>query len=81
MASTVVSFRISEQIKNTGKPILEAHGTTVSEFCQNVLAYVAETGKIPVKKAIISQEDEELIRIARERLQETGSIAVRLEDL
>lgn len=81
MSTATISFRIPTQIKDSVKPILEANGMTLSELCQNVLVYVAETGKLPIKKILINEEDEELIRIARERLQEPGSIPVRLEDL
>jgi RHH-type rel operon transcriptional repressor/antitoxin RelB len=81
MTTATVSFRIPTQIRDSAKPILEANGMTVSELCQNVLAYVAETGKLPIKKVVLSEEDEELIRIARKRLQEPGSIPVQLKDL
>ena len=81
MPSTTISFRIPKQVKDSVKPILEANGMTLSELCQNVLVYVAETGKLPIKKILINEEDEELIRIARERQQEPGTIPVRLEDL
>ena len=36
---------------------------------------------IPVKRELLSEEDRELIRLARERLTEPGSIPVKLEDL
>ena len=41
---------------------------SVSELCQSVLEYVAETGKIPVKRELLSEEDRELIRLTLERL-------------
>lgn len=81
MTTATVSFRIPTQIRDSAKPVLEANGMTVSELCQNVLAYVAETGKLPIKKVVISEEDQELIRIARKRLQEPGSISVQFKDL
>ncbi|MBQ8829453.1 MAG: type II toxin-antitoxin system RelB/DinJ family antitoxin [Burkholderiaceae bacterium] len=43
-------------IRDAVKPILEANGTTVSEFCQSVLTYVAETRKIPVKKQSLTKK-------------------------
>lgn len=81
MTTSTISFRVSSEIKDTAMPVLAANGITVSELCQNVLAYVAETGKLPIKQVLVSDEDEELIRIARKRLSEPGAIPVRLEDL
>ena len=78
MTTAIVSFRVPAEIRDSVKPVLEAN---VSELCQNVLTYVAETGKLPIKRVFVSDEDEELIRIARERLLEPGAIRVRLEDL
>ena len=81
MSAGTISFRIDNDIKNMAKPILEAHGMSVSELCKATLEYVAATGKIPVKKVLMSEEDQELIKVARERLAEPGAIAVNLEDL
>ncbi len=81
MTTTTISFRIPSEVKQSVKPILEAQGISVSELCQTVFEYVAKTGQIPVKKELMSQEDRELIEIAKKRLAEPGSIAVRLEDL
>lgn len=81
MSSATISFRIPLEVKNSVKPILEANGMSVSELCQSVLEYAAETGKIPVKRELLSEEDRELIRLTLERLTEPGSIPVKLEDL
>lgn len=81
MNTSTISFRINPEIKDMAKPILEAQGLTISDLCQSVLQYVAETGQIPVKKVLLSEEDEELLLIAKERLAEPGSIAVKLEEL
>ena len=81
MTTAIISFRIPTEIKNSVKPILEANGMSVSELCQSVLEYVAETGNIPVKKELLSEEDRELVKLARERLSEISSIPVKLEDL
>jgi len=58
MSTTTVSFRISTRIKDSVKPILEANGMTLSELCQNVLIYIAETGRLTIKKVLVSKEDE-----------------------
>lgn len=52
MTTATISFRISSEIKNSAKLILKNNGMSISELCQNVLEYVAETGKIPVKKKV-----------------------------
>lgn len=81
MKTEIVSFRISSEIKNSAKLILKKNGMRISELCQNVLEYVAETRKIPVKKELISVEDRKLINLARARFSESDSIPVKLEDL
>lgn len=81
MTTATISFRISSEIKNSAKLILKNNGMSISELCQNVLEYVAETGKIPVKKKLICLEDRELINLARARISENDSIPVKLKDL
>lgn len=81
MKTEIVSFRISSEIKNSAKLILKKNGMSISELCQNVLEYVAETRKNPVKKELISVEDRKLINLARARFSESDSIPVKLEDL
>ena len=81
MKTEIISFRISSEIKNSAKLILKNNGMSISELCQNVLEYVAETRKIPVKKELISVEDRKLINLARARFSESDSIPVKLEDL
>ena len=43
MTTAIVSFRVPAEIRDSVKPVLEANGITISELCQNVLTYVAET--------------------------------------
>ena len=50
MTTAIVSFRVPAEIRDSVKPVLEANGITISELCQNVLTYVAETGKTSYKE-------------------------------
>lgn len=81
MKTAIISFRIPTEVKDSAKIVLEENGITISELCQNVLTYVAETRKLPIRKTFISEEDEELIQTARQRLKEPGSVNVKLKDL
>lgn len=54
---------------------------TVGKLCQRGSTYVDEIKELPFQKIRSNEEDEELVAIACERLQETGTIRVKLEDL
>ena len=81
MADVTVTVEVSEEILDSAKSVLETKGMTVEELFQRVLTYIAETEEFPFQKIEASEEDEELVAVASERLQETGAIRVKLEDL
>ena len=49
----------------------------------SILEYVATTGKLPVKKALLSEEDEELLALVRKRINDPKEMfeEVTLDDL
>lgn len=81
MANVTVTVEVSKETLDSAKSVLETKGMTVEELCQRVLTYIAETEEIPFQKIRASKEDEELVAVARERLEEAGKISVKLEDL
>ena len=81
MTNVTVTVEVSKETLDSAKSVLETNGMTVEELCQRVLTYIAETEEIPFQKIRASEDDEELVAVARERLQETGTIRVKLEDL
>ena len=81
MAEVTVTVEVSKETLDSAKSVLETKGMTIEELFQRVLTYVAETEEFPFQIIRANEEDEELIAVARERLQETGTIRVKLEDL
>ncbi|GAB1824766.1 MAG: type II toxin-antitoxin system RelB/DinJ family antitoxin [Burkholderiales bacterium] len=81
MADVLISFEVSKETLDSAKSVLKTNGMTVEELCQQVLTYIAETEEIPFRKIRASEEDDELVAVASKRLQETGTIRVKLEDL
>lgn len=81
MAGVTVTIEVSKETLDSAKSVLKTKGMTVEELCQRVLTYIAETEEFPFQKIEASEEDEELVAIASKRLQETGTIRVKLEDL
>ncbi len=58
-----VNFRIDEALKEKSYSILKEQGIAPTDFFTSILEYVATTGKLPVKKALLSEEDEELLAL------------------
>ena len=81
MPDVRVTVEVSKESLDSAKSVLETKGMAVEELCQGVLTYIAETEEFPFQKIEASEEDEELVAVARERLQEAGTIRVKLEDL
>ncbi len=52
-------------------------------FFTNVLEYIAATGKLPVQKALLSEEDTELLAIVRKRMNDPKEMfeEITLDDL
>ena len=81
MAEVTVTVEVSKETLDSAKSVLETKGMTVEELFQRVLTYIAETEEFPFQKIEASEDDEELVAIARERLQETETICVKLADI
>ena len=52
-----VNFRVDEALKEKSYSILKEQGIAPTDFFTSILEYVATTGKLPVKKALLSEED------------------------
>ena len=78
-----VNFRVDEALKEKSYSILRKQGIAPTEFFTNVLEYIATTGKIPVQKALLSEEDTELLAIIRQRINDPKEIfeEITLDDL
>jgi RHH-type rel operon transcriptional repressor/antitoxin RelB len=77
-----VNFRVDEALKEKSYSILKEQGIAPTDFFTSILEYVATTGKLPVKKALLS-EDEELLALVRKRINDPKEMfeEVTLDDL
>ncbi len=81
MADVLASLEASKGAMDSSKSALKTKETTVEELCQSRLNSAAETIEFFLQRTRASEEDEELVAVARRRLQETGPIRVKLEEL
>lgn len=66
---SAVTFRVDETLKAAAVEKLSAQGISLSDALRDTLAYIAETGRSPVKRKLVADEDASLIEIVRERLK------------
>jgi len=78
-----VNFRVDEALKEKAYSVLREQGIAPTEFFTNVLEYIAATGKLPVQKALLSEEDTELLAIVRKRINDPKEMfeEITLDDL
>jgi len=77
-----IDLRIEDALKNVAYQRLLELGTTPSDLIRQTFEYVVETGKLPVQRVILSNDDCDLLALVRERMTSPqGSIAVSLDDL
>lgn len=78
-----VNFRVDETLKEKSYSILKEQGIAPTEFFISVLEYIATTGKLPVQKALLSEEDVALLAIVRKRINDPKEMfeEITLDDL
>ncbi len=77
-----ITIRINNELKEKSYAVLERLGVTPSEFIRQALEYVAEQQRTPFKIVVLTDEDEELLAIVRERLAKPSpKIRISLDDL
>lgn len=69
-----LNIRIDEHIKQQAFSTFDDLGLTPSDAIRAFLTYVANTGKMPIKQIIVSDEDAELYAIVQKRLNEPEKI-------
>ena len=63
-----INIRINDELKQRSYAVLEQLGVTPSELLRQTLEYVAEQQKLPFKPVLLTDEDQELIELAKARL-------------
>ena len=78
-----VNFRISDSLKEKSYLVLKEQGIAPTDFFTSVLEYIATTGKLPVQKALLSEQDAELLAIVRQRISDSKDMfeEITLDDL
>ena len=76
-----INIRIDDELKTKSYATLEKLGVTPSELLRQTLEYVVQSGKLPFKPVILTDEDAELISEARKRLANPQPVKVSLDEL
>jgi RHH-type transcriptional regulator, rel operon repressor / antitoxin RelB len=76
-----INLRIDDELKARAFEELKKLGVTPSELLRQTLQYVADSGELPFKNVLLTEEDAELLAIARARLREPQRVKVPLDDL
>jgi RHH-type rel operon transcriptional repressor/antitoxin RelB len=63
-----INIRIDDELKQRSYAVLEQLGVTPSELLRQTLEYVAQQQKLPFKPVLLTDEDQELIELAKARL-------------
>ena len=66
---SAVTFRVDKTLKAAAIEKLSAQGISLSDALRDTLTYIAETGRSPVKRTLVTNEDAQMIEIVRERLE------------
>ena len=76
-----INLRVDDDLKEASFSELKKLGISPSELLRQTLEYVATHKKLPFKKTYLSDEDSELLAIAKERLLKPQPVKVSLDDL
>jgi RHH-type rel operon transcriptional repressor/antitoxin RelB len=76
-----INIRVDDDLKARAYRELDRLGVTPSELMRQALQYVAERGQLPFRPVLLTEEDEALISLVRERLATPLRVKVSLDDL
>lgn len=79
---STVSVRVDERLKSEAYDALEELGVKPADYIRQALQYVAAEHKLPFHPVLLSEEDKELLEVAKERLAHPQKgIKVNLDEL
>jgi len=78
---TTINLRIDDELKARSFAELKKLGVTPSELLRQTLQYVADSGELPFKSVLLTDDDAELLAVARERLKKPQIVKVSLDEL
>ena len=76
-----INLRVDDDLKARAYRELEKLGVTPSELMRQALQYVADRGQLPFRTMLMTEEDEALMAVVRERLAAPQRVKVSLDDL
>lgn len=77
-----LNVRLDDNLKQQAYAVLADLNISPSEAIRLYFQYISDHRRLPIKQAVIDDEDAELIRIAKHRLENPqGFIEVSLDDL
>ncbi len=76
-----ITIRVSDELKTESYSAIQKLGITPSELLRQTLQYVADNQKLPFKSTLLNSEDEELLKVARERLASPDPVDVDINTL
>lgn len=76
-----INIRVDDDLKARAYRELEKLGVTPSELMRQALQYVADRGQLPFRTMLMTEEDEALMTVVRERLAAPQRVKVSLDDL
>ncbi|NNP77815.1 translation repressor RelB [Acinetobacter sp. Ac_3412] len=65
-----VYFRVNDSLKAKSYAVLKEQGIAPNDFFTSVLEYIATTGRLPIQKIIVSDEDADLLEVVLKRLND-----------
>lgn len=69
-----LNIRIDDNIKQQAFLAFDNLGLSPSDAIRAFLAYVADTGKMPIKQIVVSEDEAELYALVKQRLNEPHKI-------
>ena len=82
MAMGTINLRIDDDLKTRSYAVLEKLGVTPSELLRQTLEYVASQERLPFRTTVVTEDEEALLALVRERLASPQKgIKVSLDDL
>lgn len=69
-----LNIRIDDVVKQQAFLAFENLGVSPSDAIRAFLAYVADTGRLPIRQVVVSDEDAELYALVKKRLNEPDKI-------
>ena len=78
-----VNFRVDDVLKEKSFSVLKEQGIAPTDFFTSVLEYIVNTGRLPVRQVVVSDEDAEFLSLVRKRINDPKKMfeEISIDDL